>query len=761
MADDAPYVGMSSGEKRRVLRGRDLRKREYEDTTIDEAIKGFFGKQSAGGSVLDPDRAARVRANDAGQLSGIALDALDLPKAGLTAALPALAGALRKGTRAGEAGGEIARRTREFMGSERPGGMLADALRSDRPVAAAKDTTGFLEPLPATPTVQAPREINADKRYKSGDKAGIYRGTEAFGGITPQQLGPRRKDYIADAEAGAPHSKYWYDDTSKAIFDLVGGKADDADRLAHALSVTSSSTPVGSNAMYGFKAWNQDAVGDAVRTGKYPTAMSEDIVRGWSGEDVARGLKRDPYKAGLSVHWRPDPDLRPTNDIHQMRAWGVKDASGKPWSQGVGEAGHRFIDEQSRYATNALNERAAARGEPADWNNYRTQAAAWAPQRVKTGQAETLEDAAKHYGDFVDDYSAHVTREWVPGETSKHLPELLRDPAAKDKYSRSMEEVVQGPQGIDALAHSMGALSSPTLENRGVYEGVVSPGQVSRIPVGKSTGSHDIDPSSDRLLRAVAAAHGLVGTQDQVAYNFLTGKPSNRGVGGFRFERSMPGVKDPEVRELLPFSQDELTSLAGKLPPGVDIPQADPRGARALFFDEPYDAEAQGYQLAARLGGGLDAPTAQAATRNAFKEEDSARRQLVNQLRATAGEFNAELVPHERSSALFPVKEGSTWEKPDQWSAKPFIAGVEQGGPKVVEGFDAAMQTMAPQLLQRTEQMAAQHGWTQAPWYGQMMNALGTGGLGALKELVAKGVVPVAVLSTLGAVAAGAGDQPD
>src|SRR4030095_16675702 len=85
--------------------------------------------------------------------------------------------------------------------------------------AAAKVAGKLREPgstqVPAP--VQAPREVKAAKRFKGGEKAGIYRGTEAFGGITPQKLAAKRKSYVADAQAGAPYSKYWYDDTSKAI----------------------------------------------------------------------------------------------------------------------------------------------------------------------------------------------------------------------------------------------------------------------------------------------------------------------------------------------------------------------------------------------------------------------------------------------------------------------------------------------------------------------------------------------------------------
>lgn len=769
-----PYVGMGAGERRRAKLSRELRKKEYQGTRLDDYFSGFLG-DDAGGSVLDPDRENRVAMNELGRLTGIVGDTVEAPLAALRHGGKYVLDAIKRAARTKAAVGEGVK-----IGSKVADDALASALKTNVGVTKEANVLDKLRETatppkvdvevvppaaPVTPReVQAPRKSEQASRYQSGEKKGIYRGTEGFlvgdtPGITKGQLGKIRKDYIADAQAGAPYSKYWYDDTSKVIYDLTGGEIPKADDLAHALSVTSSSTPVGSNAMYGFKAWNQRATGEPIWTGKYPTRMSDDIARGWSGEDVMRGLKRDPYKEGLSVHWRPNPGLRPTNDIHQMRAYGIRDPkSGKPWSKGVGEAGHRFIDTQTAFSRNKLNQIAREAGEPEDWTDYRVQAAAWAPQRVKTGQAESLEDAAKHYGDFVDDYSAHVTREWVPGATTGHLPEMLRDDALKAKYSRMMEEVMQGHEGNDAMANAMGLLSSPTMTNRGVYEDVVSPGYISRIPVGKSTGSHAIDPASDAGVRALAGAHGLVGLQDQSAYNFLTGKASNRDVGGFRLERSLPNDVGPEVRG--PFSDADLARLQARLPEGVDIPQRDPRGARVLHFGDPYGDEAASLGYAARLGGGLDETQADALVRESFKPEDTARRKLVDQLRKTAREFRAELVPHESSTALFPTKPGS-YDKPDTWSAKPFVEAVEGGGPGMEAGFNEFMREAAPQLLSKTEAIAKEHGLTQAPFFRPMMEALGTGGLPALKELIRQGIVPVAVLGLIGGIwAGGGGDEP-
>jgi len=545
-------------------------------------------------------------------------------------------------------------------------------------------------------------------RYLTGGTKGNYRGTNAFGGINPQKLGVARRNYLADATAGADASKYWYDDTSRDLFNLTGQQVPDADKLANVMATYSSRTPVGTNTMYGFKGWNEDLTGMPLTAGGFPNAMNKKVKAIMSGvEPGTSGLKREPYAEGLSVNWRPNPNIRPTNDIHQVRAWGVTDPkTGKPWSKGVGKAGHQFLDDQSAWAVEQMNLRAQAAGEPMDWNNYRLQAAAWAPQRFRAGLAPDIQSAAKHYGDFIGENSGLLTREWTPGETSGHLPELLGMPlATRQAYADALEAPVIGPNGIDNIVRGMGPLSAPTLPNLGVYEGNINPGFVSQVPVGKLTGTQQIDAASEKVMNAVASAHGLLGLQDQAAWNYAAGKPSNVSAGAYDFVR--PGG---------PLSPDELARLRERTQAlGIDMPIASPSGARVLMFDETKPTTAQ-------------------------------RKKLAKELQAAGAEFGAELQPRVMSSNIIPENKPA----PGQWSSKPYIAGIEAAGPRVVENFNRTMQTIAPAQLAATEAFAKQHGLTQAPYYRPMMEALSTGGLDALKALVAKGIVPVTALYMVG-----------
>ena len=586
----------------------------------------------------------------------------------------------------------------------------AGAKKASKAIAEAApkiiDEVVEISPKAAKRAVEAPKEVAVAKRFKEGDKAGIYRGSEAFGGISPQKLGQMRVDYLRKMEEGTP-GRMWYDDTSKDVYRLTGEDAGDADKMANALAITSAGTGVSPNFMHAAKAWNQAAVGDAVKAGRFPNDMGRHIAEAFDNPEAsASGLKRSPFSAGLSVEWRgQDFANRPTHDIHDVRAWGIKDPkTGEDWKKGVGEAGHRFLDEQADFVTDRANK--TQLGGKDDWTNYRAQAAAWIAQKAEK-EGKSIEETAKHYGDFINDHSAQITREWVPGDNTGHLLEALRaDEPTRRAFSDDMESIVRGPQGIDMLARKMGALSDRAVDNRGVYEGATNPGYASIIPAGKVEAgkSYVTDPSSEKLLDAVAAAQGLLGTQKQSAWNHLTGEAPIKSAGAY------------QVRRGTPFTEDELAKLQSITDSvGGDIPQVDPRGARVLEFGDV----------------GSDS-----------------RNKMVKALREAYPD--ADVIPQARSGNLFPVDEN--WNAPEKYSMKPYIEKIEAAGPKVVAGFDEAMKTMAPQALAKTQAWAQKAGWTEAPWFETAMKGLAEGGLARLKELQAAGAVPAVFLTDLASI---------
>ena len=573
--------------------------------------------------------------------------------------------------------------------------------------------TAFETSPMSTRIVQAPKEVSVGRTFKTGDKKNIIRGTEGFGGISPQKLPKMFKEYTQKMEDGAA-GRMWYDESSKDIMRWVGGDPAKADDMANMLATTSANTPVNSNLMYSNKGWNQRLVGDPIKTGQFPNDMGRQIDKILANPaTVELGLKRSPFSAGLSVDWRgPGFANRPTHDIHDVRAWGIKDPkTGKDWEKGVPDAGHRFLDSLSDVVTNRANENELAGFN--DWNPYRGQAAAWIAQKAAK-EGVPIDAAARHYGSFAPEYQAMITREYGPGSNTGHLLGYEASaPEVKKEFADALEALVTGRKGIDKLASESGALVDRTVPNLGYYEGETSPGFASLVNVGKAKSSQDMDPASMKVADAIASMHGLLGVQKQVGHNYSGNIVSPSKAGSLIFKG------DPMGEEALARFYDNITDLGKKagITSGDVVPMVNPQGgARALMFGSP----AQNADL-----------TSMVSPRGKFADR---------WMKDLAG---LTVEPHASSGNLIP------FEAPAKWSAKPFIAAIEASGPEMEKNASKALQRVAPDYLRTVEEHSAKNDWLSAPFYKPMMEGLAEGGLPRLKELVKQGVVPAAVFTAV------------
>jgi hypothetical protein len=601
---------------------------------------------------------------------------------------------------------------------------------------------------------EAPKDVGVGKVFKSGDNKGILRGTEAFGGITPQKMTEMRKQYVEKAKTGGPYSKYWYDETSDALFNLTGRNPDIADRLVEPMAILSSTTPVQSNTMYGFKGWNQYAVGDRVHTGKYPGDMGAQVYKAIDDGAQASGLKRSPYAGGLSVEWRPDANLMAVNDIHNVAAYGILDPkTGKPWRRGVGEAGHRVLQREQAKVVETLNRDAQRELDAAqisgalpeeiaqldrpDWNKYRSQAGAWSAERNdKLGVP--MEEAGKHYGDFINEYSAQIPREYAPADNSGFWPEWWNlPPAAQQDISNRLESNILGKGLTDSLAIGMGGLSGKALANPGLYESVRSPGFASHIPVGKKTGSQEVDSSSQKLLEAIAAAHGGRIPQKQLTWNFLGGEASKNDAGAARINVG-DSLPTPKLAQL----QDELQAA------GFDVTTVDPSGARTLTF-RPTAKEAQGQAVdLAGLSGAMPGEQDMLG-KSLYRMEADLRKQMFAKAEEAAGRYGGTLEPTYRHSNLWPMDEQGN--APKKWSTTQITDPIEAAGPQVVENYNRAIAPIAERDLSVVRDVSPKYGLTVPDYYEPLMAAMKSGNaVEEIKRLRAAGIVPTAALTALG-----------
>lgn len=119
----------------------------------------------------------------------------------------------------------------------------------------------------------------ATRRAKSGASEGLYVGSP---GITsPQQLTGMRRLIQLATKAGTA-GRFWYEESSKAILEVVGGDKVLADKLAQMIGIFSPQTPVATNwdyAMRAFLQWRGGMTEEQFhanydRAGMYPTDMA-------------------------------------------------------------------------------------------------------------------------------------------------------------------------------------------------------------------------------------------------------------------------------------------------------------------------------------------------------------------------------------------------------------------------------------------------------------------------------------------------------
>jgi len=273
-----------------------------------------------------------------------------------------------------------------------------------------KEATDLRYPLGGDQTPAPGPSVSSRRVAKTGQYRGAPQGLD-----TPQKLGGLRTRLRDYAIKGLP-GRDWYDRSSEAALDVAGGRPGVRDRYAAMNAVTSSGTKVQQNTMHGNKAYNQGLNQDPIVAGRFPQEMGRTSQSVWdSGERWYRdmpdlGDKRWPFYNALRVD-PENPVTRPTHDIVMARAFGYTEPNGKLYSSGLGEARHRFMDEELTRLTQKANEEEW--GGYKDWTLERMQAAIWTAKRSEV-DGTSIEEAAKSYPDYYRDYSANVTLETMP-----------------------------------------------------------------------------------------------------------------------------------------------------------------------------------------------------------------------------------------------------------------------------------------------------------------------------------------------------------
>jgi hypothetical protein len=448
------------------------------------------------------------------------------------------------------------------------------------------------------------------KRVKSGESKGQYVGAPQ-GLDSPQKLAAMQRDYQELVELGMA-GRLFYEKSSNFFLNLTGGDVVKATQLAKSVAATSQGAGLDPNLGWGIKGHYQGLLrdadrpyagrllwGDDINTGRFPESNRAVLPDVYAGRDPDLGPKRGPFAQNLQSAWNPTLAADPVNDIWQGRAFGfrheptVKYPEGEPWSQGFSPTQHEFMSRVTRERlTPRFNQRQL--GGFDDWNNLRTQAAAWSGARQRAGEIGP-EDMGIDYGDLAKKYTGTLTRETMPGSTTGHLQEMLSRPDVRMDYHKEMMNILVDPKsGKDRIARAFHLLTpdDPFLA-RGFYvnpEGGVELNPAYHIPflAGRRTTTSEfgsdvpeVDPATKALVNAAESVYSQLSAQNAFGWNYVMGLD----------KMSQPHATSAALDIGRELTNDELLLLYKKLQKEFDpddfAPIPHDKGATILYFGEP------------------------------------------------------------------------------------------------------------------------------------------------------------------------------
>ena len=404
------------------------------------------------------------------------------------------------------------------------------------------------------------------KRRPSGQYIGGPKGLD-----NPQKLAALRRKVTGLAREGE-EGRFWYERSSEQILDMVGGDVEEADKLIQAIAVTSPGTPVKANFDYALQAYSQWKAGHPIKSGRFPTRMSEKMEDIFAG-NAWEGRKTDDFYNNLMIHIDPERTGPVTGDIWMLRAFGFAKANEMPAPQQ-----YKFMTTETQRIAKQLG-----------WEPHQVQAAIWVNMKARSENVDVkrLTDASseklgyikfetgpkgkkrrvmideeahmanwfKHalaytpgpedidkakfdYADAARSSLAQVSWESIPGRNTRHLPEMFDAPYEQQaEYHVAVSKAFLDQDGTDLIARELGLPTPGDFEAPGYFEGKVSPGTQTEVLAPrqyKGPDSGAVEPATIELIEAYAAARGILMKQDGVGWHrpfYKTTRKKSNGVG--------------------------------------------------------------------------------------------------------------------------------------------------------------------------------------------------------------------------------------
>ena len=407
--------------------------------------------------------------------------------------------------------------------------------------------------------IEKAKKLFDQAKIRRESTTGRYVGGPA-GLDTPQKLAALRKKVAGLTQEGAP-GRFWYERSGKAILNAVGGDKVEAEKIAQAIAITSSGTPVSSNFDYALQAYLQHKAGQPITTGRFPVAMSKRLTDMFDGTPW-EGRKTNSFYVNLMREIDPTREQPVTVDLWMLRAFGY--GTDNP------------TDQQYTFIENEVNKIADQLG----WEPQQVQAAIWVKAKADD-EGISVDKAKFDYADALEKNKMQISWESIPGRTSGHMLEMFDAPyEVQQQYHVDISKAFLDDNGNDIVAQRLGIPTPGDFEAPGYFEGKVSPGTQTELAVprqfkGPKYGA--VEPAALELVNAYAAVRGILMKQDGVGYHRPFYNPAKKDANGIQIDIGRKFTEE----ETAQFAQI-LSKLSGH---SEYNPIGAPGGVRIINFD--------------------------------------------------------------------------------------------------------------------------------------------------------------------------------
>lgn len=372
---------------------------------------------------------------------------------------------------------------------------------------------------------------------------------------TPRKLKKLREQLNKLAVEGES-GRMWYENSSKAVLDFVGGNVQEARKFVALLSIYSPQAHVNTNTTFAIRAWQQHKAGQPISTktrvqdAKAQAAL-DNVDQFWSGEKTGNFFNNllveiDPKtkgKQGATIDmWMMraaeyDTDVPNASQYSFMEDEVNRVAVDLGWEPQQVQAAI-WVAMKARMENPGVKKDTEARSFEKKWIDYQDRKARkgrivknqekyfanWIKTALAFEPSEGDFKLAKF--DFADGLERHIGLVSWEARPSTRLPVLPGIHSAPYAHQIDFQQAVQEAlyeNGVDILAQRLGLMTSGDILAPGVWERGVSAGSQRRVVMaprgGKDARGKGIDDSSKKLLETYTAVLGYVLQQDGVGYH--------------------------------------------------------------------------------------------------------------------------------------------------------------------------------------------------------------------------------------------------